>query len=274
MWATGRSTYSCVLAALVSALGLAGCRSNDLVESTLRTRERELREAHEEVARLEFHNEALQRELGSLHQTAVRLPPEHTALVSSVRRIVLGRQTGGYDDDRKPGDEALQVIVEPRDGDDQRIKAPGALHLDVLEINPEGLKMPLSSWDLGPEELRRTWREGLFSTGYYLVLPWKVWPSTPQLRVVARLTLADGRVFEADRDVKVHLVPEGTPRSLVPAEPAPTEQGPLLPPPRPLGPTPPAPPQPLVPPPPRLVQPAASWQPGETSAAVYLRRPL
>ena len=38
------------------------------------------------------------------------------------------------------------------------------------------------------------------STGYYLVLPWKVWPSSDRLRVIAQLTLA---IFLVGR-------PEGT----------------------------------------------------------------
>src|SRR5205823_5874787 len=99
--------------------------------------------------------------------------------------------------DRQPGDEALLVVVEPRDEQDQRIKAPGAVHVEALEVNSEGLKSPLSSWDVLPEQLRRAWREGLFGTGYYVILPWKVWPTCPQLRVVVRFTLSDGRAFEA-----------------------------------------------------------------------------
>jgi hypothetical protein len=255
-------------------LVLAGCRSHDLVEMELRTRERELREAREELANLEAHNEALQHELSVVHQGEPHLPPEHTALFTSIRRIVLGRQTGGYDDDRKPGDEALQVVIEPRDGDDHRIKAPGAVHIEALEISPEGLKVPLSSWDIPPEQLRRTWREGLFGSGYYVVLPWKVWPCSPELRVIVRFTLADGRVFEADRDVKVHVVPGAAPRApRVEETPGPVlpEPGPTLPSPRPLDSGAPPPPRPLgpaVPPPP---PPPA---PGGVQPAVYLRRPL
>ena len=53
----------------------------------------------------------------------------------------------------------------------------------------------------------RSWRSGLFSTGYNLVLPWKCWPSTEKVRVIATLVLGDGRAFEAERDVTVHVAP-------------------------------------------------------------------
>jgi len=281
--------YSCVVPLLLFVLCLAGCRSSDLVETELRTRERELRETREAVTRLEFHNAALQRELCTLHQGASNIPPEWLSQVSSVRRIVLGRQTGGYDDHQRPGDEALQVVIEPRDGEDQRIKAPGTVHIEALEISPEGLKTPLSSWDLSPEQLRRTWREGLFNTGYYVLLPWKVWPSNPSLRVVARFTLPDGRVFEADRDVKVRLAPQAGAHNLpgLPGGPMLAEPDTALPPPRsleslpppalpgPTGPVAPPPPRPLGPvPPPGNLESAAGWQPDTPDNSVSLRRPL
>jgi hypothetical protein len=98
--------------------------------------------------------------------------------------------------------------VEPRDCDGHVIKVPGALHVAVLEISSQGLKSPLSTWDIAPPQLRCTWKSGLFGTGYNVVLPWKVWPSTDKLRVVAQFILTDGRVFEAEKDVKVHLPPE------------------------------------------------------------------
>src|SRR5262249_26165792 len=108
---------------------------------------------------------------------------------------------------------ALQVVLEPRDPDGHAIKAPGSLYVEVVQITPEGLKTPLCSWQIPPDQLRRSWKSGLFTTGYYLVLPWKVWPSTPKLRVTARFTLADQRVFEADKDITIRLAPQASPKS-------------------------------------------------------------
>jgi hypothetical protein len=280
-------------AVLLLLLMAAGCRNNDLVEAQLRTCERDLRETREALCRLESHNDALQRELITLHQGPGQFPPEYLAQVSTVRRIVLGRQTGGYNEDYGPADTALQVVLEPRDGEDQRIKAPGSAHIEAIEITPEGLKMPLSAWDVPPEQMRRSWREGLFGTGYYLMLSWKVRPKTTTLRVVARFTLPDGRIFEADRDVSVHLPSRIEPHGPLPTEPS----GPVLvdpftplPSPQPLQSAPPAPASPpsnpAVPPPPRPVGPDApppsspegrsslsAVQQGE-SHSVSLRRPI
>jgi hypothetical protein len=273
-----------VLLCWVLMTAAAGCHRCDLVEAELRTRDRQVRELKDELSRTELFNEALQHELHDVRTTAgPPITPEAASQTYTLKEIVLGRLTGGRDDDGKPGDEALEVFVEPRDPDGQAIKAPGALHIDVVQISPAGLKTPLSSWEIPPEQLRRSWRSGLFATGYDLVLPWKVWPSFPKLRVTARFTLADGRAFEADRDVTVRLRPEAPPSSgpvIFPedaAVPLPPAVETPLPPPRTLKPEPPAdqtalplwgankPPMP------------ASWQragPGSPPQAVQLLRPV
>jgi len=212
---TARTASGAVgLALALSLLGL-GCHNNDLVEAELRTRERELRQLRGELTSAEWQNEALSHELQDLrHGTPIA--PELASQTYAVRQITLGRQTGGYDREDKHGDDAIQVVVEPRDGDGHVVKAPGALHVEALEITSQGVKMPLSTWDVSPAELRRSWRSGLFSTGYILVLPWQRWPTSDKLRVVVRFILADGRLFEADKDVKIRLVPAAE-RQLPPA---------------------------------------------------------
>jgi hypothetical protein len=204
MMAQRRTTNSFFLLPLTLCLAL-GCRNCDLVEAELRTRERELREAQAELHRMEAQNQALLRQLGGPHPGPVQVVPELPAPPPGVRQITLGRATGGLDEDNQPGDEALRVVLEPRDGDNHPVKTPGSLHVEVLEVNPEGVKTPLSSWDVSARELGSRWQTGFFSTGYHVVLPWKVWPATERLRVIAQFTLPDGHLFEAEKDVTVRL---------------------------------------------------------------------
>jgi hypothetical protein len=207
------------LAALVSGLllftalsTLTGCKSNDRVENELRARDIQYREALEELGKVEHHNDALQREIEALRKGAP-VTPEQAAQTFGLKRIALGRGTGGLDSDGHPGDEALQIIVEPRDADEHIIKAPGVLYVLALEINQQGIKAPISAWTVPPDKLRQSWKQGLLSSGYSLILPWKNFPQTENLRVVARLATPDGRVFETDKDIRVRLVP-GAPRRL------------------------------------------------------------
>jgi hypothetical protein len=244
------------LSTLVLLTALAGCRQrSDLVEAELRTRERELRETRGELASTHALNEALENTLRD--QRACRVPGGHSASSPLVKDIQLGRGTGGLDEDRIPGDEALQIVLVPRDVDGSPIKAPGSLRVTALEISSEGLKTPLSTWEVSADKLRPTWRNGLFASGYFVVLPWKTVPQSERLRVVAQFTPLDGPTFEAEKDVSIKLLAEPHRHDLIPPSapppagltpptpltpptslppPTPVETTPIVPPPVPVGP--------------------------------------
>src|SRR5262249_32858127 len=171
------------LACIVFLAG--GCRQNrDLTEAELRSKERDLYTLRDELSRSEAFNEALRREVVSLRGgSTANLGPGAAGQSYAVTTVTLGRQTGGYDADDIPGDEALQVLLEPKDPDGHTIKAPGTVEVQAFEITREGLKVPISSWKVTADQLRRSWRSGLLSTGYSLILPWQVCPSTQTLRV-------------------------------------------------------------------------------------------
>src|SRR5262249_26964849 len=79
---------------------------------------------------------------------------------------------------------------------------------------------------------------GLLCTGYFLVLPWKTWPSNPKLRVVVQFISEENRLFVADKDVTIRVAPA------MHRKPPPPDEDKLMPlvPPRP-GDTPSAPPK-------------------------------
>ena len=240
-----------------------GCRNKtDIVEMELRNREVQFRELLEEQRTSESRILTLQMEIEALRKGS-KITPEQAASTYGLRRIVLGRSTGGYDHDNLPGDELLQVVVEPRDEVDHAIKAPGTLQIIALEISPQGIKTPLSVWDISAEQMHRSWKQGLLSTGYTLTLPWKVFPAQDQVRVLVRFTTPDQRVFEADKDVKVRIVPsaaqkriEFAPEMIPLPMPAP-DMGPILVPTGRLTPTP----------------YTTQWRPLESERAVTIGRP-
>lgn len=233
------SPFSFFLLPFAFCLLTSGCRNGgEKVEAELRRRDAELREVRDELCQAQLMNESLQRELHHIEQT-VPVPGGVEAIhaIAGVKDIVLGRQTGGYREDC--GDSALQVILEPRDCENHTIKAPGLLRVYALEIGTDGIKKPLTNWEVPPEKLSRLWKSGLWSSGYTVILPWNVWPTTEKLRVVAQFVLPDGRTFEADKDITIRLpsaeqrkspsLPPSPPPSAPPA--APTE---TLPPPKPF----------------------------------------
>ncbi|MCS7166261.1 MAG: hypothetical protein RMI91_01945 [Gemmatales bacterium] len=219
---TSRARHiACLFLAVVSVT--AGCRatSSELLEAELRRKEREneqltqrLRDCECEVRLLEADYERLLRELRATGKADIRTPVY-------LKQITLGRLTGGLDDDPNcPGDDALQVILEPRDLDDQIVKIPGHVHIDAYQITPQGLKQPLSSWDLPARELRGKWETPLIgSPGYRLVLRWKILPHYERLRLVVRFTTLDGQVFETDRDITIRPPRRDPERCRIPPTP-------------------------------------------------------
>jgi hypothetical protein len=203
-----RPSVACLWGVTLAACA-AGCRSNSaLVESQLRQRDNQVRELKDEVGRCGAYNQALEQELRNLRGEGLAADaPERGAPGYPVRSLTLGRGTGGRDDHGLPGDEALEVHIEPRDPEGNVTRVPGTAIVQAAEIGPDGIKRPLASWDISQDQLRQSWRTGLLSTGYVLVLPWKVWPSIEKLRVTVQFRLADGRLFEADRDVTVRVAP-------------------------------------------------------------------
>jgi hypothetical protein len=145
-----------------------------------------------------------------------------SVLAGTVTKVLLGRGTGGIDDDGIPGDEALQVVIVPIDTDGSALKVPGKALVQAYEITREGLKLPLCQWEVSPLELQRTWRSGLFTTGYFVTLPWRVLPSNDRLRVVVQFqTLPNHRVFEVDRDLTIKPMGGRLPRSMPTNQPVP-----------------------------------------------------
>jgi hypothetical protein len=192
-----------------SFLALAsGCRNCDRVEEALRAREEDLRQVREELGRTSAYSQALEYELRSERGLG---PHDSPLTTSPVRNLMLGRATGGHDQGTGY-DNGLQVQLVPRDADGHAVKVPGSAYIEAYEISPEGIKSLLSNWDVPHDLLSDSWRAGLLSTGYNLILPWKSPPFSENLRLVARFRLADGRTFEAEKDIKVRIPADRTRR--------------------------------------------------------------
>ncbi len=280
----GKRTNTFFLFPFSFFLFVVGCQQNcQLVERDLRCKEQELRELRDELEYTRAMTATLQQQLcaGAGVRESSTTPgihdssrPEHGELLpppkigsakpapsqpepgqstptpapGPIKELVLGRGTGGVNGGHGPGDDSLQVVLEPRDSDGHSIKVAGCLRVTALEIVPEGLKKPLSTWEVSAADLRRTWKTGLFSTGYFVVLPWKCPPSTEKLRVIAQFETLEGRMYEADKDITVRLLPATTHK---PAEEAPPSHAVQKP-----------------------IQPIAAWEPaGPLNEAVRLLKP-
>lgn len=207
-----RLLFFCSLFTAHCALA-AGCRSNnryDLLEAELRTRERELADAR---AALDQN-----RNLLRAYEQSQRPAPGSGAPgpFLPVKEISLGRGTGGADEDGAPGDEGMVLVIVPKDEDGAAVKVPGRAVVAAWEVSPAGIKSPIGSWDVPADKLRRTWKSGLISTGYFVALPWQTVPTSDRVRVAVRLVTSDGRAYETDRDITVKPPSGAIPRGVLP----------------------------------------------------------
>lgn len=211
---------------VVGLLCFTGCKSCEHLETALRMREEDLLLLREDLLRLEFQNQALKQQIAALQASSAASPSQASAPKVRLERLTLGQTTGGYDIDGRPGDDALQVVIQPRDQDNNIVPIAGAATITALEIGKEGTKTSIGTWAVSQQQMAETWKNGLFTQGYALLLPWQKKPTKERLRVVVRFRSPDGREFEVDRDVSLRLPPEQPPSHHT--EPQAVEEGPIL----------------------------------------------
>jgi hypothetical protein len=238
-------------AVIVFSLACRPYKRYDLLEAELRHRERELAETRSALEQARHLNEAYARQAPCTRNPSAIATSTTTALPIPIKQISLARGTGGIDEDGAPGDEALMIVLAPKDEDDVAVKVPGRAEVWLWEIAPSGQKQFLGSWAVSPERLRPTWRQGWISSGYFLSLPWPRYPRQERVRIAVRFITLDGRTFETDRDIRIKVVPTSVLPPLagspLPSPPA-AGQEPLLPEPLPPGASPPPPLEELPPP--------------------------
>ena len=173
----------------------------DLIAAELRTREDELRATRAALAHARLLNQTYQQQLQTPYTgPAFRTDPDTPSY--PVETITLGSGTGGVDDDLEPGDESFMVVVDPKDFDGTTLKVPGKVSVIAFEVTTAGLKSPIGRWEVSPEQLHETWRDGLLAKGFFIPLQWDKLPVTGEVRIVARLQTLDGRVYEADKTIQ------------------------------------------------------------------------
>lgn len=209
---------------------MTGCSSltrqrqeQDLVEADLRSQERHIQELKEQLERKEGAIHGLDLEVERLQQSAIKNQPAGEPQAPGViKEITLGRLTGGYrNNPRSLYDDSVQFLIEPKDADGHSIKMPGSVHIELFEYPPNGVKVPLSAWDISARELRRSWDQPLFGgPAYRILVPFKALPANERMRVLVRFTTLDGKLFEAEKDFSIRLPGPGS-APIVPMAPMP-----------------------------------------------------
>ena len=142
------------------------------------------------------------------HEQSIEEPHDDQAPSDDqVAKIVLNRRlTGGYDADRRLGDEGIVVVIEPRSEDDRLISQPGDVSVVVVDPALSTKEARVARWDFTSEETRRHYRKTSRGEGIYLELPWPArTPDHERLMLFVRFITPDGQMYEANQPILVDL---------------------------------------------------------------------
>lgn len=115
--------------------------------------------------------------------------------------------TGGLDRDGVPGDEGIQVVLEPLDANGQVLPAPAEVAVALMDHTLPPGEQRLAYWAFPADEAGEHRRSGGISRGLQFDLLWgkERYPANRELDVYARYTTSDGRALTAQHKVRVRL---------------------------------------------------------------------
>lgn len=114
------------------------------------------------------------------------------------------RLTGGINLDRRPGDDGLVVVFQPRNGKENYVPLAGPVSVVLLDGAEQGEQKRVARWDLSASEVAEQMARHPESAGIHLQLPWPDRaPRHGRLHLFVRYTTADGQQLESDTAVTI-----------------------------------------------------------------------
>jgi len=102
------------------------------------------------------------------NQTLSKLPGEkRTDALYHIKSVKIGSYTNIYNEE-KTRKKNLVVYVEPIDETGDAVKAGGSVDIQLWNLNKKEDEARLAQWQVGPDELKKLWLSGIFSSSYRL----------------------------------------------------------------------------------------------------------
>ena len=200
-----------VLTGMLAVLA-CGCLSRsgtDLLQARIRDQEVHLADAERQVATTQTELAKARREADGLRTELAKrgsggTTAEQTeALVRVTKLQIHSLLSGGVNKDEQPGDDAFVAQLAPVDVDGEVVKLPGQIELTLLDPAVAEGQREVGRWNFTVEECRQHWTRGLTGAGYQFTVPLAASPAHDSLVLHAKLTMVDGRSFDASQIVRV-----------------------------------------------------------------------
>jgi hypothetical protein len=116
------------------------------------------------------------------------------------RLVVNAGSTACFDDNGDGVSDGIAVTIEPRDAAEKLVPAPGMVEVTVFDVADPGTAV--ASWSFSSEQAATHFRPTTRLRGLHFPLRWNgTPPAADHVRVVVRITGAEGAVLETDATV-------------------------------------------------------------------------
>lgn len=192
---------SCPMLAL-----LAGCESAPITKDPLAEKvdklSREKKELMSHIEQIESTNKDLQKQITTLHglEDDVKLKN-----LCDIQKIKITKYTNLFDKDKDGTKETLIVYIQPIDQDGDIIKAPGDVHVQLLDLDKDKNPTLLGKWYITPGKLRKLWFNALLKAHYRMTFDVSEKVKILEEPLTVTVTFTDyltGKVFEEQRLIK------------------------------------------------------------------------
>lgn len=175
---------------------------------------REKQTATETIERLEQQVGDEQKAVSLLQQQVATLrglkEGQFDELVVPVR-IQLASQSGGYDLDRKAGDDGILLYIQPIDRDGHVIKAAGSIQVTLIDLTEPTTPKVMAPYQFDVAKTRSLWYGRLMTHHFTVRCPWP--PSGPPAgdEVTALIEFTDllsGKTLRCQDHFKIEHAPK------------------------------------------------------------------
>lgn len=166
----------CLTLGMLAMPVLTGCFMDTVPEEDYRTAQRELQLTREKLRSVETQLAGQEQTTRTLQEDLARLRglDQQQALAHLIVpvRLQFASLSGGFDDDRRPGDDGLQLFVQPLDADNHVIKAAGSLKVTILDpLNPPNRNV-VAEYHYDVPTTRKMWYGRMWTSHFSIRCPW------------------------------------------------------------------------------------------------------
>jgi seryl-tRNA synthetase len=181
----------------------AGCEEARMLtpEQQILALKRENRQLQDQLQQAKLEDEQLKKQV----QGISGLPQDRLSSLYDLKKIKLTRYTNIYDEDKDGKKKMLIVYIQPIDAEDNKVKAGGAVDVQLWDLSKESDKSLLAKWHVGPAELKKLWFDAVLTSNYRLAFDVNDIAKNFDRPLTVKVTFTDylsGKVFEEQKVIK------------------------------------------------------------------------